>query len=123
MAAAGVRHQLPSSMVAREFGEVHVRRREGLFEVRFTVLMEPEGDLAEGWQTGVALDASASMKGWFGKGLRGAVPPAVEADYRRRGWMSLVSLDGRVVNSFQPEACEDALRRGYLVQTPNVLEP
>jgi len=123
MQSDGVSHQLPSSIVAREFGEVNVRRRGTQVEVNFTVLMEPDGDLAEGWQTGVALDASASMKGWFGRGLRGHVPPQAAADYRRRGWLQEVNLDGRHVQSFLPEAYEDAIRKGFLTRTANIIEP
>lgn len=123
MPPEAISHQLPSSMVAREFGEVNVRRRGANLEVQFTVLMEPEGDLAEGWQTGVALDASASMKSWYGHGLRGQVPPAVAAEYQRKGWLSEHQLDGRRVHSFQAEAYQDAIARGYLTRTENIVEP
>ena len=44
--------------VAKEFGEVNVKRVKDSLEVLFTVLMEPSGSGAEGWQTGIALDAS-----------------------------------------------------------------
>lgn len=115
--------QLPSHMVAREFGEVNVRRNGPRLEVSFTILMEPDGEAAEGWQTGVAIDASASMKGWFGKGLRGKLPDAVAAEYRRKGWAREVELDGRHVVSFQQQAYDDAMQRGYLSRTANVVEP
>jgi hypothetical protein len=110
-------------MVAREFGEVNVRRRGPSLEVSFTVLMEPQGDLAEGWQTGVALDASASMKNAFGRGLRGYVPDEVVRQYVRKGWVEEIDLDGRRVMSYQPQAYEDAVAKGYLVFTPNLVEP
>lgn len=119
----GHTHQLPSSLVAREFGEVNVRRRGSTLEVTFTVMMEPQGDLAEGWQTGVALDASASMKNSFGRGLRGSVPDDVVRQYLRKGWVEELDLDGRRVMSYQPEAYEDAVAKGYLVFTPNLVEP
>jgi len=115
--------QLPSSMVAREFGEINVRRSGGDLEVNFTVLMEPDGEMAEGWQTGVALDASNSMKGWFGQGLRGYVPPQAETEYKKKGWLEVRNLDGRIVQSFQSQAFEDAIARGYLFRTPNIVEP
>jgi len=116
--------QLPSSMVAREFGEVNVRRAaRGEIEVNFTILMEPDGDMAEGWQTGVALDASNSMKGWYGQGLRGCLPPHAEEEYKRKGWMQVRDLDGRSVQSFKPEAYEDAIKKGHLFRTPNIIEP
>jgi hypothetical protein len=123
MSSDGVNHQLPSSMVAREFGEVNVRRKGGQLEVNFTVLMEPTGDLAEGWQTGVALDASASMKSAFGRGLRGNVPPQAAAEYQRKGWLQERDLDGRRVQSFLPQAYQDAIAKGYLIQTTNLVEP
>lgn len=123
MVSDGASHQLPSSMVAREFGEVNVRRRGSLLEVNFTILMEPDGELAEGWQTGVALDASSSMKSWFGHGLRGFVPESAQKDYKRRGWLHERELDGRRVQSFDPEAYEDAIAKGYLVRTTNIVEP
>jgi len=119
----GVSRQLPSSMVAREFGEINVRRVGGEIDVHFTVLMEPQGKEAEGWQTGVALDASASMKNWFGRALEGGVPPHVTQDYIRRGWVTERMLDGRAVQSFLPDAYQDAIRRGYVRQTTNVVEP
>src|SRR5262245_9909463 len=114
--------QLPSGLVAREFGEVNVRESPHGVDVNFTILMEPSGELSEGWQSGVALDASASMKALFGKGLRGRVPEAVIADYLRRGWVVECEQDGRRVQRYQPEAHEDAIRRGYLVRTENVVE-
>lgn len=61
------RHQLPSDVVCKEFGEVDVRKLPDKTEVWFTILMEPQGAEAEGWQTGVALDASRSMSSAFSK--------------------------------------------------------
>jgi len=110
-------------MVAREFGEVNVRRLENEIEIRFTILMEPEGDQAEGWQTGVALDASASMKAWYGRGLQGKVPAEVVADYARRGWLQALTIDGQQVKRFTPLAYEDARARGFLQKTENAVEP
>ena len=52
----------PVRWAAAEFGEVNVRRRGGVLEVDFTVAVEPQGAAAEGRQTGVALDASSSMR-------------------------------------------------------------
>src|SRR3954453_21745698 len=108
----GTSHQLPSSMVAREFGEVNVRRRGPALEVAFTVLMEPQGDLAEGWQTGVALDASASMKNSFGRAPPGYAPDEAVRQSKRKGWVEELALDGRRVISYQPAAYEDAVAKG-----------
>ena len=57
-----VSHQLSSTIVAQQFGEVNVQKQDNLWKIAFTILMEPTGTAAEGWQTGVALDASLSMK-------------------------------------------------------------
>lgn len=116
-------HQLPSRMVAKEFGEVNVQRAGSVLEVSFTILMEPQGEQAEGWQTGVALDASASMKDWFGRAMEGQVPPEVVASYAKRGWLSERVEDGRRVASYKPEAHKDAIRLGYLRKTENIVQP
>lgn len=115
--------QLPSSVVAREFGEVNVRSLGRELEVDFTILMEPQGEEAEGWQTGVALDASASMKSAFGRGLTGRLPDSAAEEYRRRGWVKEIERDGRTVRRFRREAYEDAVRRGHLRNTTNEIEP
>jgi hypothetical protein len=115
--------QLPSSMVAKEFGEVNVRPAGGELEVTFTILLEPQGAEAEGWQTGVALDASSSMKCWYGKALDGTLPPEVVSDYRRRGWITENNSDGRRVQALRPDGRHDALRRGFLKLSENIVEP
>src|SRR5439155_670203 len=82
-------------LTAKEFGKVDVRRSGAEVQVRFTILMEPEGREAEGWQTGVALDASASMKNWYGRELEGTVPPFLIQEYERKGWVTVRNEDGR----------------------------
>lgn len=116
-------HQLPSTIVAKEFGEVNVRDTGAELQVIFTIMMEPQGKEAEGWQTGVALDASASMKSWFGRNFLGKVPPAAAAEYESRGWLKHTVEDGRRVRSFKKEAYEDAFEKGYLKYSANIVEP
>src|SRR5436190_12621086 len=96
-------YAMPSHQTAKEFGKVDVRRSGNEVQVRFTILMEPEGKEAEGWQTGVALDASASMKGWYGRELTGSVPPSVVEEYERKRWVTTRMEDGRRVRVFQRE--------------------
>jgi hypothetical protein len=121
--AAAREFAVPSKLTAPEFGKVDVRRSRDEVQVRFTILMEPMGQQAEGWQTGVALDASASMKGAFGRELDGEVPPHIIEEYARKGWVTSRNEDGRQVRVFQSRAWEDAIRRGFLKMTPNEMEP
>ncbi|VTS05832.1 vWA domain-containing protein [Tuwongella immobilis] len=115
--------QLPSNMVAREFGEVNIRPVGTQLEVTFTIAMEPQGVDAEGWQTGVALDASGSMREWFGQSLKGSFPPEALAEYRQKGWVYTKNDDGRSITMARPEAYEDGLRRGYLKNSENIIQP
>lgn len=117
-------HQLPSSMVAPEFGEVNVGKLpDGKLEVTFTILMAPSGTEAEGWQTGVALDGSSSMRSWYGLQLVGKVPPDVQAQYEQKGWVTTSVEDGRKVKKFLKEAYEDGMRAGHLRMSDNIVEP
>jgi hypothetical protein len=114
--------QLPSHLVAQEFGEVNIRDDGSLLHVQFTILMEPQGTDAEGWQTGVALDGSASMKNWYGRQLKGRVPQDIEADYIEKGWIVQQVQDGKLLKVLQREAYEDGLQRGYLQMSENIIE-
>ncbi|GDY07053.1 hypothetical protein LBMAG52_05390 [Planctomycetia bacterium] len=122
--AAVTTHQLPSSMVAPEFGEVNVGKLpDGKLEVSLTILMAPSGTEAEGWQTGVALDGSSSMRSWYGLQLVGKVPPDVQAKYEQNGWITSSVADGRKVKTFMKDAYEDAMRAGHLRMSDNIVEP
>ncbi len=120
-------HQLPSDVVCPEFGEVNVRKTAEATEVLFTILMEPSGAEAEGWQTGVALDASASMSAAYGKGLlegpKGATPRPVLMEYAEKKWIGVVNQDGAQRILWTEQAANDAIERGYLRRTENVVEP
>jgi len=117
-------HQLASSIVASEFGEVNVGKLpDGRLEVSFTILMAPSGSEAEGWQTGVALDGSLSMQSWYGLRLVGKVPPDVQSQYELNGWLSSTVEDGRKVKKFLKEAYDDAMAKGHLRMSANIVEP
>jgi hypothetical protein len=118
--------QLPSSLVAKEFGEVNIRRNRSSQEVTFTILMEPSGE--EGWQTGVAIDASGSMKGVFGKelgeaGPQGKPPKQLIEKYTATGWLQLVKHQGREFSVLRDEAKADLVDRGHYRWTANEIEP
>lgn len=124
-ASQRVSRQLPSTMVAKEFGEVNVSQGNDQVDVTFTILMEPTG--AEGWQTGVAIDASGSMKGVFGQGLddgpKGMPPPALLQQYERQGWLQFVQHQGQRIPILADAAQADLVARGHFVWTKNEIEP
>jgi hypothetical protein len=119
-------HQLPSSIVAKHFGEVNVRKRAGVWEVSLTILMEPQG--AEGWQTGVALDASGSMEGLFGRLLeavpgRGNVPPNIMQDLARRNLIGQQGSGETARIILTNEAANELKRLGYFRDSQNDVQP
>ncbi|MCC9608607.1 VWA domain-containing protein [Blastopirellula sp. JC732] len=116
--------QVPSNLVSKEFGKVYVRRTDDRCEVDFTVwIQELEGSMAEGWQTGVALDASASMKNWYGRALVGKIPDDVTKEYVKKGLIVNRNQDGRTVSVALPEAYKDAMKRGFLKLSDNIVQP
>lgn len=116
-------HQLPSGIVADFFGEVNVKRQGKVMEVSFTVLKVPDGDDAEGYQTGVALDGSSSMKNAYGYAMQGDIPPEAVAEYKQKGWINRKFVDGKQRTSLAAVAQADAIERGFLTRCPNLLEP
>jgi len=118
--AKSVSRQLPSNVVAEGLGEVNVATANGITKVEFTVLMEP-GE--EGWQTGVALDASASMQGLYGRLLEGTLPSNVKKEFVARGLMREVVQDGQRRLVVSAEAVAEGLRLGHYRFTDNQVEP
>jgi hypothetical protein len=115
---------IPSNLTAPEFGKVVVRRQaDGGLGVEATVMMEPQGIEAEGWQTGVAIDSSASMKVWYGLALEGKIPPDAGQEYMKNGWVDTKLEDGRKVQKLQPKAVDDAIKKGYLKFSENIVQP
>jgi hypothetical protein len=122
-APGGGSYTVPSHLTAPELGKVNVSAGDGVLKVDFTVLMEPQGKDAEGWQTGVAIDASASMKEWFGRRLLGKVPPPLMNDYKQKGWLRDLEIDGKKVQVLEKKAHEDAIAKGHLTFSLNTIEP
>lgn len=113
--------QLASDVTHEAFGEVNVRRVGNELEVMFTLLMEPD---REGWQTGVALDASASMKELYGQVID---PTSIPADAMKRlateGHMHVVTRDGRESKSLKPTAMSKLKEWGVqLARKPNLVQ-
>jgi hypothetical protein len=122
-------HQLPSDMVCKEFGEVDIRRLPDKTEVWFTILMEPQGSEAEGWQTGLALDASVSMQGSYGKKLNYAkklksdVPSSLNKEYQKKGWLAYLKEGGQTYVVYSLDGMADLVKQGYYEWTKNEIEP
>ena len=110
---------IPSHVTAKELGKVNVRKGEDKLQIQFTILMAPEG---EGWRTGVALDASASMKSSYGRGFTGSIPLNITKRYLKKRWMKSRVEDGKTVNSLQKKGYDDAIKQGYLTLTPNIMQ-
>ncbi|MEZ5943515.1 MAG: hypothetical protein R3C18_19135 [Planctomycetaceae bacterium] len=115
---------IPTGDTAKEFGKVYVRKDGDQLHIEFTIWQqELKGGMAENWQTGVALDASASMKNWYGRNLTGSVPPNIMDEYERKGWIQAATEDGVKVRRLKKNAYEDAIQRGFLKFTDNIVEP
>ena len=107
---------------AKEFGNVNVRKSGAAFQIQFTLLMEPQKQLARVWKTGVAMDASASMKKVFGRRLQGNIPDDIALQYKKKGWVTNENRDTRKVKTFQRDAVNDALERGLVTLSPNTMD-
>lgn len=111
---------VPSNLLIDLFGKVNYRKIATEVEVQFTIMLPAIG---EGWRTGVALDASESMRQSYGRALTGNITDKVINGYRKRGWVRDETRDGVSNPILKPEAYEDAMKAGYLHWTPNEVEP
>lgn len=111
---------IPSSLTRQEFGKVYVQNLGREVRVEFTAWVP---DDAEGWQTGLALDASASMTGWYGRQMVNEIPDKAMDRYKKKGWVKERDADGRSVYILTGEATRDAKDKGYVRPMPNIVEP
>lgn len=108
--------QIDESSVHKALGEVNVTRRADCLDIVATVLTHP-GQSNEGWQTGVALDSSYSMKRAFGGAnyyFAREMTPEETADFHRRGLVEYFEQDGQQMCRLLDGACEEMLRTGLL---------
>jgi len=110
---------LPNAMLCPIFGKVSYEKVGSDLEITFTILMPRIG---EGWQTGVAIDASSSMKGLYGQMLTGQLPANVRKEYSRKKWLQKTQKDGDRLLTFIPSAYEDAVSKGYLAWSENLIQ-
>jgi len=105
-----------------EFSNVTVRKRGNFIHIQLTLLVEPQRSFSRAWKTGVALDASTSMKVEYGRRVIGSIPYKHYNDYLNKGWISSENRDGRRAKSLQRPAVNDALAKGFIRLSPNTLD-
>ncbi len=116
----GDRITLPSSLLNPIFGKISYRPiDENNIEVMFSILM---ATISEGWKTGVALDASISMKTAYGKGIVGKLPDEVFNTYIQNGWVHEITRDGVTSKSLSKPAVQDGIAKGYFKVAENIVE-
>lgn len=119
--------QMPSNLVEAEFGEINIFREatgSSQCRIELTIAMEPQGKFAEGWRTGLALDASASMKRAYGRKVEARVDPYLLTDYIKQGRLKSYMEDGEPIRKIQRDAFAEMCDRGYAVNfTENILQP
>ncbi|MEA4925195.1 MAG: hypothetical protein VB084_07755 [Syntrophomonadaceae bacterium] len=113
---------IPAQETAREFNNVTVKKKGAFFQIRLTLMMEPRKDLSKVWKTAVALDASASMRSVYGRRLHGHIPDNVAREYEKSGWLKRANRDGRKIKVFTRQAAEDAIKRGLVSASPNIMD-
>ena len=116
-------YTLPSSVTTKEFGKVDIYKTASELLVQFTILMEPQGREAEGWQTGLALDASSSMKHWYGRAVEGTMPDQTKKEFLKKGQATEGKFDGKWVVRYQRAAIDEAIGKGILKKSPNIVQP
>ncbi|MCY2927899.1 MAG: VWA domain-containing protein [Planctomycetota bacterium] len=111
---------VPSHLTRKEFGKVYVQNLGQQVRVEFTAWVPKD---EEGWQTGLALDASGTMKGWYGRRMTNAIPESAMAEYSRKGWVATRVTDGQEVPFLTGKGIEDAKSRGYIRPMENIVQP
>lgn len=115
--------QLPSNIIHKAFSEIDVAEKGNELEIFYSTMVGLTGKESEGWKTGIAIDASVSMTDAFGKGLTGSVPEDIKKKYEKKGWIQTREHDGRRVHYWLEDAFKDAIAKGYLTPTPNIVKP
>jgi hypothetical protein len=112
-------HQLSSAKTDAAFGEINVSKGRDRIEVSFTVLMEPAG---EGWQTGVALDGSSSMRQAYGRLLLGGPSSEVVESYKRKGLVHTQVQDGHELLLWDDAALQEMIHAGIFKHSENIVQ-
>lgn len=112
---------IPPNLLAPEFGEVSVRQIGDRLQVAATVAMGAFllGD-GEQCVTGLALDASQSMKDDYGRGK--TIPAEISREFIAKGMYEEQIRDGVKRRVLTKEARQKAIADGSAVSTRNMVE-
>jgi len=114
--------KLSGNVLNNVFSEIDVIDSGSNYKVTFRIMKGLSAELSEGWKTGIAIDASISMISSFGRTMDGTLPPDVKEEYIKKNWIKQLNSDGRKASYFEKEAHEDAIKKGYLKQSPNLMD-
>lgn len=122
----GRNHQIDNREVHPALGEVNVLKMNDGLQITATILAPPQAR-AEGWQTGVAIDCSYSMKRNFGgknSYLTREMTDAELKSYQARNLVSVTSKDGKQLLNLYAGAYEQMLKDGLLteIDEPNEVQ-
>lgn len=101
--ALGRNYQVPNGILNEAFGELNITRQESHLDVVLTALIDPtKSSAGENWQTGVALDGSASMRQAFGDNYEFTreISPEMVEQFLSKGHAVKKVVDGQECLSF-----------------------
>ena len=112
-----------SSNLVPEIAKIDVRKDKGTFNIHLSFSVGLSADSSEGWKTGIAIDASSSMKGSYGRMVEGKIPDKLKKTFEKNNLIEKKNVDGRAVVGYKQEAVDIAIKEGYLKKTENIVEP
>lgn len=118
--------QIDNRVVHEALGEVNVTKNGDQLDIVATILINPE-DSAEGWQTGMAMDASYSMRRSFGGSnlyMLRAFEPTEEQELIRQGIIERFTQDGKEMYRISPGGYNQLIESGIIrvENDPNEVE-
>ena len=121
----GRNFQIPNSDLHEAFGELNITRQEDRLDILLTVLVDPsQGGAAENWQTGVALDGSASMQEAYAANyvLTQEISEATWEDYVKRGLATKREIDGNEEVTLTSAGYDELMKAGLFRKPENEVQ-
>jgi len=121
----GRNYQVSNKLLNDAFGELNLIRRDDDLEVVLTALVDPsQSSTGEGWQTGVALDGSASMMTPFGAHYEFIRPidQQTVANLLSKGFATEKVVDGTTVLEFTQDGFASMEKDGMLRRAANEVQ-